>query len=70
MLLLKRDNDGLEDLIKNKDARIKSADPVKEHFMSFLGALEARLCWFKGIPVKIDSPFGLGAANIYGPLVG
>ncbi|WP_183031975.1 hypothetical protein [Cupriavidus sp. UME77] len=29
---------------------------MQEHFMSFLGALEAKLCWFKGIPVKIDSP--------------
>lgn len=55
-LLLKRDQVGLEECI-SKHARIKSPEPRIENFMSFQGALEAKLCWFKGIPVKIDSPW-------------
>ena len=55
-LLLKRDQVGLEECI-SKHARIKSPEPRIENFMSFQGTLEAKLCWFKGIPVKIDSPW-------------
>lgn len=55
-LLLKRDQAGLEELIQNRHALIKSADPRTENFMSFLGALETKLCWLKGIPVLIESP--------------
>jgi Immunity protein 49 len=54
-LLMRGDQQGLENLI-HLDALIKSADPVTEDLMSFLGCLEAKLCWFKGIRVQIDSP--------------
>lgn len=54
-LLTRGDKQGLEDLI-HQHALIKSADPLTEDFMSFLGCLEAKLCWLKGIPVQIDSP--------------
>jgi len=56
-LLLNRDKGGLERLIQDKHARIKSFDPGIENFMSYLGTLEAKLCWFKGIPVQIESPW-------------
>lgn len=55
-LLLQRDRVGLQELIQTKHAQIKSANPYEEDFMSFLGTLEAKLCWFKGIPVEINSP--------------
>ncbi|MCR8961059.1 immunity 49 family protein [Variovorax sp. S2] len=55
-LLLKRDKAGLERLIQDKHARIKSVDVRIEDFMSYLGTLEAKLCWLKGIPVQIESP--------------
>ena len=54
-LLMRGEKQGLEDLIY-QHALIKSADPLTEDFMSFLGCLEAKLCWLKGIPVQIDSP--------------
>jgi hypothetical protein len=54
-LLMRGDKPGLEDLI-HQHALIKSADPLTEDFMSFLGCLETKLCWLKGIPVQIDSP--------------
>lgn len=55
-LLLKRDQQGLEELILSKHACIKSFDPCEEDFISFLGTLETKLCWFRGIPVEIDHP--------------
>jgi hypothetical protein len=55
-LLLNQDKRGLEELILSKHANIKSFDPRDEDFMSFLGTLEAKLCWFRGIPVEIDHP--------------
>lgn len=54
-LLMRSDKQGLEELIQ-KHALIRSADPLTEGFLSFLGTLEAKLCWLKGIPVQIDSP--------------
>lgn len=55
-LLLKKDKDGLERLIQKKHAHIKSQNPLYEDFMSYIGTLETKLCWFKGIHVQIDSP--------------
>lgn len=55
-LLLKRDKLGLERLIQDKHARIKSVNARIEEFMSFLGTVETKLCWLKGIPVQIESP--------------
>ncbi|MEV4780453.1 Imm49 family immunity protein [Burkholderia sp. LMU1-1-1.1] len=55
-LLLKRDQVGLEECI-GKHASIRSPEPRIENFMSFQGALEAKLCWFRDIPVNIDSPW-------------
>lgn len=54
MLLMQSDKQGLEELIQ-KHALTRSADPLTEDFLSFLGVLEAKLCWLKGIPVQIDS---------------
>ncbi|MBB3121281.1 hypothetical protein [Pseudoduganella violacea] len=55
-LLIKRDKDALENLIQNKHAYIKSSEPLDEEFMSYLGALETKLCWLRDIPVKINHP--------------
>lgn len=54
-LLMQGDKQGLEDLVQ-KHALTRSGDPLTEDFLSFLGVLEAKLCWLKGIPVQIDSP--------------
>lgn len=54
-LLMHGDKQGLEDLI-GQHARVKAQNPLFEDFMCFQGTLEAKLCWFKGIPVQIDSP--------------
>ena len=56
-LLLKRDQAGLEERIKTKHAKPKNQDVETENFLSFFGTLEAKLCWLKGIPVQIDSPW-------------
>ncbi|WP_043224994.1 contact-dependent inhibition immunity protein BcpI [Burkholderia glumae] len=55
-LLLKRDKAGLESLIQSKHAPLNSADPIDDEFLSYLGVLEAKLCWRRGIPVEIDHP--------------
>lgn len=55
-LLLRRDKAGLERLIQHKHAKIKSADVLFEDCMSYLGTLETKLCWRRGIEVQIDSP--------------
>lgn len=54
-LLIRGDTQGLEDLI-HQHALIKSEDPITEDFMSFLGCLECKICWLKGIPVQIENP--------------
>jgi len=54
-LLMRGDKQGLEDLIA-RDALSKSALPLFEDFMSYPGSIEAKLCWFKGIEVHVDSP--------------
>ncbi|WP_186053817.1 contact-dependent inhibition immunity protein BcpI [Burkholderia gladioli] len=55
-LLLKSDKTGLESLIQLKHAPLNSVDPIDEDFLSYLGVLEAKLCWRRGIPVEIDHP--------------
>ncbi|MCS6477391.1 contact-dependent inhibition immunity protein BcpI [Burkholderia thailandensis] len=55
-LLLKSDKTGLESLIQLKHAPLNSTDPIDEDFFSYLGVLEAKLCWRRGIPVEIDHP--------------
>ena len=55
-LLLRRDKEGLERLIQDKHAKVNSADVLFEDCMSYLGTLETKLCWRRGIEVQIDSP--------------
>ncbi|MCR8961060.1 immunity 49 family protein [Variovorax sp. S2] len=55
-LLLKRDKAGLERLIQDRHAPIKSVNAHIKDFMSYLGTLETKLCWLKGIPVQIENP--------------
>lgn len=55
-LLLSRDAAGLKALIEKRHANIKSAWPDLENFISYLGALETKLCWRRGIPIEIDHP--------------
>ena len=54
-LLLARDHDGLTRLI-HESAKINSADVLFEDVMSHVAALQAKLCWRRGIEVQIDSP--------------
>lgn len=54
-LLLKGDKAGLEELIA-KHASIKGSGDVAEEFMAYRGTLEAKLCWYRGIPVEIEHP--------------
>lgn len=55
-LLLKRDKAELETLIQRKHASTKGSGVIAEDFMSYLGTLETKLCWYRGIPVEIDHP--------------
>jgi hypothetical protein len=55
-LILNGEKEELEKLI-TKHARIKSADPLIENFISYLATFEAKICWMRGIQVQIDSPF-------------
>lgn len=55
-LLLSRDAVGLKNLIENRHANIKCAWPDLEDFISYLGTLETKLCWRRGIPIEIDHP--------------
>lgn len=55
-LLLKREQAGLENFIQTRSARIKSSDVAEEDFFSYLGVLQTKLCWIRGIPVQIESP--------------
>lgn len=55
-LLLARDSEKLKALIEKRHANIKSAWPAFEDFISYLGTLETKLCWRRGIPVQIDHP--------------
>lgn len=55
-LLVKRDAAGLKELIENRHSRIKSDGTLFDDFVAFRATLETKLCWFKGIPVEIDSP--------------
>jgi hypothetical protein len=48
-------NSLLEALIK-KHASIKGSEDVAEEFMAYRATLEAKLCWYRGIPVEIDHP--------------
>ncbi len=54
-LLMDGDKQGLEELI-SRDALVKSKDVLTEDFMCFQGAIEAKICWMKGIQVQIVSP--------------
>ena len=54
-LLIQGDKQGLQELI-TQHAKIKSQDVVTEDFMCFLGTIEAKICWLKGIQVQIGSP--------------
>lgn len=55
-LLLKRDKAALETLIQRKHAGTKGSGIIAEEFMSYLGTLEAKLCWYRDVPVEINHP--------------
>jgi len=54
-LLLERDQEGLQRLVQ-ESAKIKSDDVLFENNMSYLGTLQAKLCWRRGIEIQVDSP--------------
>ena len=56
-LLLAGNKQELEDFIYNKHAKKTLGRVESENFLSLLGTLETKLCWLKGIPVQIDSPW-------------
>ncbi|WP_080405160.1 contact-dependent inhibition immunity protein BcpI [Burkholderia ubonensis] len=55
-LLLSRDAAGLRALIEKRHANIKSVWPDFEDFISYLGTLETKICWRRGIPIEVDHP--------------
>ncbi|MDN7428740.1 contact-dependent inhibition immunity protein BcpI [Burkholderia sp. AU45388] len=55
-LLLSRDAAGLRSLIEKRHANIKSAWPDLEDFISYLGTLETKICWRRGIQIEVDHP--------------
>jgi hypothetical protein len=46
----------LERYIIDKSVGIKSPDFLFEDAMSYLGTLQAKLCWYRGVDVQIESP--------------
>jgi hypothetical protein len=56
-LLLARDKFGLERLIQEGAVEHKQGDVRIEMFLSGLSTIQAKICWLKGIPVEIDSPW-------------
>jgi hypothetical protein len=54
-LLIQEDKQGLEDLIL-RGAKQKEGSPLMDDFVAELSTYQAKLCWFRGIPVEIDSP--------------
>jgi hypothetical protein len=54
-LLMRGDKQGLEDLVF-QNSLVKSEAYVIDDFMSYQGTMQAKLCWFKGIQVQIESP--------------
>jgi len=55
-LLLSRDAVGLRALIEKRHANIKCVWPDLEDFISYLGTLETKICWYRGIQIEIDHP--------------
>lgn len=55
-LLLSRDSGKLKDLIEKRHANIRCAWPEFENFISYLGTIETKLCWRRGIQIEIDHP--------------
>ena len=54
-LLIKKDRKELEKLI-HQHANTKDEHAITEDFLSYTATFEAKLCWYKGIPVEIDHP--------------
>lgn len=54
-LLIKESKGELRDLIC-RDANLQSQDAITEDYLSFLATLEAKICWYRGVPVEIDHP--------------
>lgn len=54
-LLLKQDKEGLQALIENQ-AKIKSAQELEGQFLAGFAVIHAKLCWYRGIEVQIQSP--------------
>ena len=54
-LLLARDKEHLQSLVQ-ENARVKSDDTLFEESISYLGTLQTKLCWRRGIELEIDSP--------------
>jgi len=54
-LLIKNSKPDLEARIK-EDANAQNADAITEGYISFPAALEAKLCWYRGIQVGVDHP--------------
>jgi hypothetical protein len=55
-LLLKKDKSALKDLIQGRHSHIKGNGTILEDFMAYQASLETKLCWYRGVPVQIDSP--------------
>lgn len=55
-LLLSRDAAGLKALIEKRHANIKSVWPDLRDLISYLGTLETKICWRRGIQIEVDHP--------------
>jgi len=54
-LLIRSDKQGLEDLLL-REVKKKMGNPLVEDFIAETSTYRTKLCWFKGIPVQIESP--------------
>jgi len=55
-LLLAQDEEQLQRLVQ-ESAKVKCDDVMFEDSISYLGTLQAKLCWRRGIELEIDRPF-------------
>lgn len=54
-MVLRNDKEGLRRYIENK-AKIKTADPYFDEFISGYAVTLTKLCWIKGVEVEINHP--------------
>lgn len=56
-LLQAREKNGLEELIQSGAVEHRQGDVRMEMFLAGVSTIQAKICWLRGIPVEIESPW-------------